>query len=379
MFLALGGELSFVCASGSSDALPGRILIAKWGENPVRGTNHVVKVGPQTVASLAAEQKRRGWDTVSLDYEHQSVPGHKNYKQDPREYAAHGRVEVVEGKGLYYVPSKYTPSGKMHAASYADVSGFFAVDTTTNEVLAVHSVALCQHGCIEGAEFDQAIAAAMLSAGGASAEVDEILTFARELLGLGEDATATDVRAELEKQVRAMNAPEPSTTPKKPTSPPTKSKAMSEDNKDKEMDDLKKQVASLATTMGDLTKNVGTIAASLQTNTHNSAVEEQFRAASLAGKVVPDELKKKSEDGRYKFDADAVKSIMASIPQTVATEFTTNGSPVLPTAMQENSADRDKQICASMGISEEAWKKGHGLINGAEPHGESKKQLATAA
>ncbi len=152
---------------------------------------------------------------------------------------------------------------------------------------------------------------------------------------------------------------------------------MSDENKDTEVSELKKTVTSLATSVGELTKSVGTIATSLQTTNHNSAVEEEFRVAASVGKVVPDGLKKKDDAGKYKHDAETVKDIMASIPVTVATQFTTNGAPVQTQASKDQEADRDKAICASMGISKEAWDKGHGLIAGSA-HGEAQK-LVTAA
>jgi hypothetical protein len=58
--------------------LPSRLKLLNWGANAtVKG---VVKVGPQTQADLAANQKTLGFDRVALDFDHQTVPGSDTFK-----------------------------------------------------------------------------------------------------------------------------------------------------------------------------------------------------------------------------------------------------------------------------------------------------------
>ncbi len=57
--LAIGESLSFACATGGGETdLPSRILIAKWGDNPVRGTDHVIKVGAATEVEMKEKKDR---------------------------------------------------------------------------------------------------------------------------------------------------------------------------------------------------------------------------------------------------------------------------------------------------------------------------------
>lgn len=133
----------------SSDRLPERIKLLNWGSNPsLKGD---IVVGPRTLAVLAANQAEFGFDKVGIDYEHQSVEGHKNFKPAPREYAAYGIPEVIEGDGLYLTSLTWTPSGEQNARNYADLSP--VVLRENGEVVFLHSTALCPQGAVKGLEF----------------------------------------------------------------------------------------------------------------------------------------------------------------------------------------------------------------------------------
>jgi hypothetical protein len=113
---ALNGLFAFGAinngALASSD-LPKRLKLLKWGEN--KSTKGPVIVGDKTAAELAANQKLLGYDRVGIDYNHQSLPGHPNFKPDPREMAAYGVPSVIKGEGLFLEDVEWTPSGRQYA------------------------------------------------------------------------------------------------------------------------------------------------------------------------------------------------------------------------------------------------------------------------
>lgn len=148
-------------ASGEGAAageLPKRIKILDWGENKGRTTGARLLVGAATLAILTANQERAAHEIVELDYEHQSVKSHPNYKEAPRHSAGHGAIECIEGEGIYLSVSDYTPNGEEHAPSYKDVSGVVHTDPGGNVIL-VRSVALTQNGDVAGMEFSEHVAA----------------------------------------------------------------------------------------------------------------------------------------------------------------------------------------------------------------------------
>lgn len=145
--------------SGDAAGLPQRIKILNWGENPVRpGGDKKIIVDETTVATLTANQEIMGIDMVPMDYDHQSFPGHKNYKPDPRHSPGSGRIEVVRGEGVFLCNIEYTPNGIEHAASYRDVSAVVHHDKD-GRPLYISAVALTQIGAVAGAEFAEALSA----------------------------------------------------------------------------------------------------------------------------------------------------------------------------------------------------------------------------
>jgi hypothetical protein len=364
LIISMGGACNVAASYGDGGTLPTRILIASWGENEARTHGAKFTVGKQTVKQLAATHAKNGWDTVSLDYEHQSVKGHPNFKPDPREYAAHGTVEVVENEGLYYLPKNYTPSGKTHAANYPDVSGLFIVDATTREVIGVPSVALVQHGDVAGAVFNQALAASALGIGSADAEV---MTFARELLELGEDATPEDVSAGLESLVRAKNTPDPKLKTKTTTMEKT------------EPTETDKRIEALTTTVTQLATTVTTLVQGNQVAAHNQAVDAVFSVAASQGKKVPEGLKAKNEAGQYVIAASTAQEVLAAIPQTESVEFLTPEYLAASAGVNRMQQGAENQVMLALGITEEVWKKGTPLVAGNTPHGELAKAIALKA
>lgn len=128
---------------------PKRVLIAKWGKND--SANGSFTVGARTAKILPSLQKLLGFDTVALDFEHNTVPGTEAYKADkePRNVAAHGAPQVVEGEGIYLVNPLWTPHGEKSVREHLhpDLSPTIKTDEA-GEVVFVHSAALCRQGAV---------------------------------------------------------------------------------------------------------------------------------------------------------------------------------------------------------------------------------------
>ena len=139
--------------SGSSlpaGKLPARLKIMNWGDNIARQDGRVYKVNAVTLASLPVNQSRLGFDTVQIDFVHQTVPGTPFYKTPPVKVAANkAAVEVVEGEGVFLSAIAWTKDGEEFAPGYPDVSATPFVDKAGN-VLFIHSAALCPQGQVEG-------------------------------------------------------------------------------------------------------------------------------------------------------------------------------------------------------------------------------------
>lgn len=161
--VALSAPLAFNASGNattdkSAASLPNRFKILDWGDNVGRTTGAEIHVTSKTVSVLAANQELMAHETVPLDYEHQSVKGHKEYKEPPHHYAAHGKIECVEGEGVYFTAAEYTPNGVEFALSYKDVSAVAYADDEGN-VIFIQSVALTQNGDVDGMEFTAALTA----------------------------------------------------------------------------------------------------------------------------------------------------------------------------------------------------------------------------
>lgn len=135
-------------ALASAD-LPKRLKLLNWGENSCR--KGPIVVGPLTLSNLTNRQAEYGFDRIGIDYEHQSVPEHPNFKAAPREYAAYGVPRVLHGDGLYLENIEWTPSGRANALNYIDLSPTLMAEN--GEVVFLHSVALCPQGAVDGLSF----------------------------------------------------------------------------------------------------------------------------------------------------------------------------------------------------------------------------------
>lgn len=138
-------------ALGADGALPKKMLVLKWGDNPnAHGIR--VHVGDKLVQALA--HPTYPWHKVALDFEHNTLPGTAAYveSQEPRAVAGFGVISVEPGVGVLLSVERYTPDGIKHASNYCDLSGSPVLDDE-GEVIGIHSVALCKNGAVPDMDF----------------------------------------------------------------------------------------------------------------------------------------------------------------------------------------------------------------------------------
>lgn len=193
-----------LAAFASSAELPKRFLVLGWGENKT-ASGRPARVGRKTLSALSATQKRMGFEEVALDFEHNTVPGTRAYREsaEPRPVAAYGTLEAVEGEGIFFNVSRWTPEGTKSAPNFQDLSPAPATDPA-GEVFFVHSVALCRNGDVEGLHF----ATLSVETGNQEERVMDYKKILIQLLKLGEGATDADI----ETAVAAVAEPPSATT-----------------------------------------------------------------------------------------------------------------------------------------------------------------------
>jgi len=131
----------------SAPELPNRLKLLPWGEST--STKGRVFVGRKTLTTLSAMQRELGFERVALDFEHNTVPGTRAYKEsaEPRPVAAYGTVLVLEGEGLFLDNLAWTPTGILTARNFEDLSPAVKQDSA-GEVLFMHSAALTRNGSV---------------------------------------------------------------------------------------------------------------------------------------------------------------------------------------------------------------------------------------
>lgn len=141
----------------ASDKKPERIKILNWGDNPTRkGT---VTVDERSLRVFPVVQQQSGLDVLALDFEHNTVPGSVEYErsQEPRAVAGHLKCEILRGDGVYCDMTDWTPEGDAMWKNYKDLSPApVTVDIDgdgRNVLVGLHSVALTQHGAVDGLNF----------------------------------------------------------------------------------------------------------------------------------------------------------------------------------------------------------------------------------
>lgn len=175
--------------------LPRRLKLLDWGVNQtVFGP---VIVNETTAALLPMNQKKLGFDTIALDYEHNTVKGTPEFERtrEPREIAANGVPLVVPGEGLFFDALEYTPSGKQNHLNYIDLSPTPKL-SEKGEVVFLHSVALCRQGAVEGLHYYSVMLGAEDGKKSNTTQensMNELLAFLRKVFRLPETATEDDV------------------------------------------------------------------------------------------------------------------------------------------------------------------------------------------
>jgi phage I-like protein len=184
--------------------LPSRMLIARWGENRPEAGKQPFVVNDKTARYLPVLQKALGFDTIALDFEHNTVPGTPAFaaEPEPKNVAAHGRPVVVPGEGLYAEDLRWTPHGEKSVKEglHPDLSP--TIKTADDDsVVFVHSAALCRQGSVPDLQVFSATFTpdqlATLSATLSSTATQPTMDFKKLLLLLlGLDANSSDADIE---------------------------------------------------------------------------------------------------------------------------------------------------------------------------------------
>jgi phage I-like protein len=195
--------------STDGKTLPKEYRLLPFGASP--STDGPVRLGAITRATFSANQHKRGWEKVAIDFEHNTVPGTPAYKEskEPREVAAYGIPELRED-GLWIGDVEWTPAGERDARNFADLSP--TVLFQNGEVVAMHSVALTRNGAIyDLTAFSAMLADAAIPGTRNEQEeetlVEKILTALRKGLGLDAKADENAIATALEAlNLTAMSA-----------------------------------------------------------------------------------------------------------------------------------------------------------------------------
>lgn len=321
--------------------LPQRILVLAWGDHDT--TKGKVICDATTMQQLAAYNAAQNWDRIALDFEHNSVPGSPSYQGEPVKIAGYGTLQLVAGEGIYLLMSSWTPQGKEYAAGghYGDLSPVVKVNKR-NEVIGLHSVALCRHGATPGLVFLSAAAPVQHSATPLTANSSNSMTpeqLVAELaktLGLAADTPPADILAALttkmgesEKELTAMKAK--SEEDAKTLSVATKG------------DDTLKLLSTQLQEQGDQLKQ---LSATLEASQRG----EVIAGAIHAGKQVPSIASAKTADGSYQMPLDQLKQLCAELPVTVPMEKRLSSAP--PASGAADSAET-AAVSSMTGVSPE--------------------------
>jgi len=321
----------------AGDQLPTELKLLEAGANQTR--KGVVTVGQKTRTMLPRLQSERGFDRVSLDFEHNTVAGTKAYKEssEPRPVAAFGIPQLRED-GLFLTSLVWTPEGQKSARNYIDLSPAPELDAN-GEVIFLHSVALCRQGAVDGLSFFSV----EVNTPQNTAEdqtMEKILSALRKGLGLAETATEEDIQKALT---------------------PLTALVVKLDDLDKKVSAFSVQGSTernleLVTLTATVTELAGKVA------TFNAEIERRDRAELVAqacreGKVIPFSTEQVNATPVATL-RDMVKNLVATVPIENRTpihvqEFSVSGDQVM--------TDQDKKLAAKLGFSEEDVKKANGL------------------
>lgn len=103
-------------SSDPAEALPNRLKVLAWGNNP-NANQRKVHVGERFLQAMAATAYP--YLKIPLDFEHNTVKGMPAYEEskEPRDVAGYATVEVIPGEGVFLNVTRWTPKGRMAASS----------------------------------------------------------------------------------------------------------------------------------------------------------------------------------------------------------------------------------------------------------------------
>lgn len=319
-------------------ALPTRIRLFAWGDNPTRA-GLTVRIGATTLSRLPGLQDATGNDDVPGDFEHGSHKGHPNYKGEPVDLWAYGKIEVAEGDGVYFNVREedYTELGRSHALNYKDVSPVVHTDEAGN-LLWISSVALTRHGATPGAHF--------FSTDGT---LDRACLL--RVLSLADEATDRDINASLSALESAMKK-ESATQPGEAADPAAAALSVQQQAAAATPLDASAITAIVTTAVNAA---VAPLSAELATLKGKTAEDERAQIVALAaqqGKKIP----------AFALSGDAalsnaqLRALVADLPAG-AVPLSADGQP-LPTAGGPAAmTDQQRAICKAMSVTPEQWAK----------------------
>lgn len=156
-------NLNAPISNGALDGknLPKMMKVLNWGKSIT--TQGDVYLNDETLKHFEEIQKKSGRDEdVAVDFDHNSVPGSKEYVAGaPKKIAGYGDPIIIKGDGLYLKNLEWTPLGEENARNYKDLSPAISVDEN-GIVMGLHSVALTPNGSVYklnfySADFDNII------------------------------------------------------------------------------------------------------------------------------------------------------------------------------------------------------------------------------
>jgi len=345
MLISDSGKQNF-----SGENLPTELRVLKFGEN--NSTKGIIRVGSKTRSLLPLNQRDLGFDRIAIDYEHNTVPGTRAYKEssEPRQVAAHG-VPQVRTDGLWLCNIEWTPSGKVNARNYIDLSPAPSLDEN-GEVVFLHSVALCQQGAVD----DLYIFSVDMNNSTSTLEteiMDKLLAALRKAFNLADTADENAIAAaltapatfsakltDLEGKITTLTA----AIEKGKTADPAK---------DGKADDLTAKITTLSTDLAALKTSLTAMQADVEKRDRDALVAQACRE----GKVIP-----LSAEDIAKQPVKTLSEMISKLPVMVPVSQRT------PENVQQFSVDgagclteADKALARKYGFSEEDVKKANGL------------------
>lgn len=126
-----------------------RFKLFNWGLNKTNQGDFTVD--DETLRVFEGNQTKLARNKIQVDFNHNTVPGTPAYEaaKGSPEIAGYGVPVVVKGEGIFLEGIETTPSGIAKSRDYLDLSPSPLVDEQ-GRVLALHSVALCPAGSVEG-------------------------------------------------------------------------------------------------------------------------------------------------------------------------------------------------------------------------------------